>query len=177
MDGHGELRVGTALTYAENMYSLCFVAQVKQQYGKWCKENEDTDEIRMKKVFVKVLGLAPDPQDDEKLEMDEYIGEEPVVDGEEEEEQEGAEEAVEEEWNGITGWLVVKPYSWIASKCKKSGKKEEAEGEEAKEEGSAAGEEAEAGDKGEGEEQEEEEDAEAEAEEEEAEDNDLQKLE
>ena len=37
-DGDGNLRIGTALTFREDMYNLCFIAQVKQMYTQHCDE-------------------------------------------------------------------------------------------------------------------------------------------
>ena len=58
-DGEGSLRIGEAMTFREDMYNLCFVAQVKLMYKEACEAEDQELETKMQLVRTKVYGEEP----------------------------------------------------------------------------------------------------------------------
>ena len=58
-DGEGSLRIGKSLTFREDMYNLCFIAQVKTMYRESCEEKDQRLQDRLKQTQIQVLGDMP----------------------------------------------------------------------------------------------------------------------
>ena len=89
------MRVGTSLTFREDMYNLAFISQVKSIYKESCESILEKSEFRRDKVKIKAFGAEPKVSTD--FEEDE-------VDYGEVSEQEG-----QDDWYGFTYYAFRRP--------------------------------------------------------------------
>ena len=57
--GEGKVRIGSSISFREDLYNLCFVSQAKSIYRENCIENEANREYNLHKVRTKLLGEEP----------------------------------------------------------------------------------------------------------------------
>ena len=62
--GEGKVRIGSSISFREDLYNLCFVSQAKSIYRESCIEIEENREHNLHKVRAKLFGDEPPAPED-----------------------------------------------------------------------------------------------------------------